>query len=114
MPRKTASVVLSEPELTRLQEWLRAGSTPQQVAWRCRIILAAAQGQQDRQIAHTLTMSRTTAALWRHRVRTQGIGCVWEIAPGRGRKARHDPKKIAAAITATLHARPAGDRKAHV
>ena len=108
MPRKTVPVVLSEPELTRLQEWLRAGSTPQQVVWRCRIILAAAQGRQDRAIAHDLKISRTTAALWRQRVRAQGIGCVWEIAPGRGRKARHDPKKIAAAITATLHERPAG------
>lgn len=108
MPRPTVPVVLSEPELTRLQEWLRAGSTPQQVVWRCRIILAAAQGRQDRQIARELKVSRTTAALWRQRVRVQGIGCVWEIAPGRGRKARHDPQKIAAALTATLHQRPAG------
>ncbi len=108
MPRKSAPVVLSEPELARLQEWLRAGSTPQQVALRCRRILGAAQGQQDKQIAQRLQVRRTTAALWRQRVRAQGIGCVWEIAAGRGRKARHAPEKIAAAITATLHERPAG------
>jgi len=108
MPRKTVPVLLSEPELTRLQEWLRAGSTPQQVALRCRIILGAAQGQQDKQIAQSLRVRRATAALWRQRVRAQGIGCVWEIAPGRGRKTRQHPEKIAAAITATLHARPTG------
>ena len=108
MPRKSVPVFLSEPELTRLQEWLRAGSTPQQVALRCRIILGAAQGQQDKQIAQALQVRRTTAALWRQRVRAQGIGCVWEIAPGRGRKTRQAPEKIAAAITATLHARPVG------
>ena len=108
MPRKSVPVVLSEPELTRLQEWLRAGSTPQQVALRCRIILGAAEGQQDKQIAQSLRVRRATAALWRQRVRTQGIGCVWEIAPGRGRKTRQAPEKIAAAITATLHARPVG------
>lgn len=108
MPRKTLPVTLSESETTRLEQWIRSGSTPQQVVLRCRIIQAAASGQQDRQIALTLKVRRRTAARWRRRVRQQGIGCVWEIAPGRGRKARLCVAKIAELVAATLHTRPPG------
>src|SRR5215831_11115542 len=83
MPRKSLPVILSEPEITRLEQWLRAGSTPQQVVLRAKIILRAFQGQSDQQIARELKLQRRTAALWRRRVRQQGIGCVWEIAPGK-------------------------------
>jgi hypothetical protein len=87
MPRKSLPVILSKPEISRLEQWLRAGSTPQQVVLRAKIILRASQGESDQQIARELKLQRRTAALWRCRVREQGIGCVWDIAPGRGRKA---------------------------
>src|SRR2546427_11654971 len=102
MPRKTVPVVLSEAELNRLQEWIRAGSTPQQVVLRGRVVLAAAQGQQDRQIALALHVRRRTAALWRHRVREQGIGCVWEILPGRGRQDSSEAASAAVCIDTQL------------
>ena len=108
MPRKTLPIILSESETTRLEQWIRSGSTPQQVVLRCRIIQAAAAGQQDRQIALALKVRRRTAARWRQRVRQQGIGGVWEIAPGRGRKARLSAVKVAELVAATLHTRPPG------
>lgn len=89
MARQSLPVVRTAAELLRLQQWLRASSTPQQVVLRARIIERAAQGQSDQQIARELKGQRRTAALWRRRVRAQGIGCVWELAPGRGRKPRH-------------------------
>ena len=108
MPRKTIPITLSEPEMTRLEQWIRSGSTPQQVVLRCRIVQAAATGQQDRQIALALEVRRPTVARWRQRVRHQGIGCVWEIAPGRGRKPRLSPAKISEIVQTTLHRHPAG------
>lgn len=87
MLRKSLPVVLSEPELVRLEQWIRAGSTPQQVVLRAKIIRGASQGQSDRQIARTLKLQRRTVALWRSRGCEQGLGCVWEIAAGRGCKA---------------------------
>jgi transposase len=108
MPRKTIPIILSESETTRLEQWIRSGSTPQQVVLRCRIVQAAAAGQQDRQIALALEVRRPTVARWRRRVRQQGIGCVWEIAPGRGRKPRLSPAKISEMVQATLHSHPAG------
>src|SRR5690242_17604630 len=64
MPRKSLSVTLSESEVIRLEQWLRAGSTPQQALLRAKIILRASQGQTDQQIAHELKLQRHTAALW--------------------------------------------------
>ena len=108
MSRKSIGVVLSEAERVRLEQWVRAGSTPQQVVLRAQIILAAVRGQTDQQIARELKVQRRTAALWRRRVREQGIGCVWEIAAGRGRKARYGPESVAGIVTATLQTKPAG------
>ena len=108
MPRKSLSVVLSEPEILRLEQWIRAGSTPQQVVLRARIILCASQGRSDQQIARELKVQRRTVALWRHRVREQGIGCVWEIAPGRGRKALYRQAQVARIVQTTLQTKPKG------
>jgi transposase len=108
MPRKPIPLVLSADEVTRLGQWIRSGSTPQQVALRARMVLEAAQGRENRRIAAQLGVNRHSVALWRKRVQNQGIGCIWEVAPGRGRKAIHGLKKAAQIITATLHRTPAG------
>ena len=79
MSRKSLPVVLSDAELIRLEQWICAGSTPQQVVLRAQIIRAASHGQSDKATANALRIRRETAALWRRRAREQGIGCVWEI-----------------------------------
>ena len=108
MSRKAPPVSLSSSEILRLQQWVGAGSTPQQVVLRARIILLSGEGKTDLQIAETLEIQRRTVALWRQRVRNQGIGCVWEIAPGRGRKARYGSQKVAGIVEATLQTKPPG------
>ena len=108
MSRKSFSITLSESEINRLEQWIRAGSTPQQVVLRARIIVSAARGRSDQHLARELKVQRRTAALWRRRVREQGIGCVWEIAPGRGRKAHYGRAAVARIVEATLQTKPAG------
>ena len=81
------AINLQAAERTQLEQWESAHGTPQQVALRCRIILDAVAGEQNVAIAEKLGVSRPTVQLWRKRVREQGIGEVWQIAPGRGRKA---------------------------
>lgn len=108
MSRKSIPVVLSEAEIVRLEQWIRSGSTPQQAALRARMILAAAQGKQDKQIAAQFNVHRFTVALWRRRVRDQGIGCIWEIASGRGRKPRYGAEVSARVVEATLQHKPKG------
>jgi len=75
---------------------------------RARIILQAVRGWTDQQIALERKIQRRTAALWRGRVREQGIGCVWEIAPGRGRKVRYDSREVARIVKTTLQTKPKG------
>lgn len=108
MSRKCVPVVLSEAEVIRLKQWVRANSTPQQVALRAGIILALADGGGDKHIAGQFKVHRFTVRLWRQRVRQQGIGCIWEIAPGRGRKARYGAEVTARIVKATLESKPKG------
>jgi hypothetical protein len=63
MSRTSLPVVLWDAEMIRLEQWIRAGSTPQQVALRAQIIRGAAQGLSDKATASALGIHRETAAL---------------------------------------------------
>jgi putative transposase len=64
---KPAELRLSEEERKELQALVRRHSTPQQVAKRARIVLAAAEGKRNAQIARELEVSVDTARSWRGR-----------------------------------------------
>ena len=81
---------------------------PQQVALRSRIVLAAGQGESEAAIAAEMNVNRKTVRLWRDRFAAQGLSGLWEIAPGRGRKATYNPERIKAVIDATLQSKPKG------
>jgi transposase len=102
------SCKLSEVEREKLQQWTAAYGTPQQVALRCRIVLAAAAGESDVAIAKRLSANRNTVILWRKRFADMGLDGLWDIAPGRGRKPVFQIDKIAAIVDATLQTKPAG------
>jgi len=51
------STELSSAERQQIQQWVVAHGTPQQVALRCRIVLAAAEGQSDVAIAEQLSVT---------------------------------------------------------
>src|SRR5580700_8237189 len=102
------SCELSAVDLQKLQQWVGAHGTPQQVALRCRIVLAAAMGGSDVAIAQQLSVNRNTVILWRKRFADQGLDGLWDVAPGRGRKPIYAIEKIAALVDATLQTKPAG------
>ncbi len=108
MPRRSVPLELTVEQVSELSRWLRAGSTPQQVARRARIAQEAASGASDKQIASMLWVHVRTVALWRRRVRTEGIGCIWEVAPGRGRKPTFGATTVSGWIDKTLQTRPKG------
>ena len=108
MRKSSIAIILNPSDQAQLERWASAHGTPQQVALRCRIILAAAAGQQNKVMAANLNVSRPTVNLWRKRVQDLGIGQVWEIAPGRGRKARYGQARRDAIIKATLQTKPKG------
>src|ERR1700732_503705 len=108
MPNTGLAIALQPTERAQLKQWESAHGTLQQVALRCRIIRGAEAAQQNVAIAEELGVSRPTVHLWRKRVHEQGIGEVWEIAPGRGRKAHYDQSKRDQIIRATLQSKPQG------
>src|ERR1700688_3646851 len=95
-------------EQEKLAQWIAAHGSPQQVALRCRIVVAAAAGKSDVAIAEELSVSRHTVILGRKGFREGGWGGLGDIAPGRGRKPVYEIDKIAAIVDATLQTKPAG------
>jgi transposase len=108
MPRSCSPLAVSQQQQEQIQRWLAALGTPQQVALRCRIVLAAAGGESEARIASLLQINRKTARLWRDRFAREGLQGLWEIAAGRGRKPTYGPERIKAVIDTTLQSKPKG------
>ena len=108
MSRHAMLITLSESDRQELERWASAHRTPQQVAQRCRIVLAAANGQRDKDIAGSMNINFKTVALWRKRTLSEGPDCLWEVATGRGRKPKFTADKVEEVINATLQTCPKG------
>jgi transposase len=108
MPRPTPVLVVSKEQQIQIEGWLAALGTPQQVALRGRIVLLAGLGKAEAAIAAEMNVNRKTVRLWRERFEAKGLPGLWEIAPGRGRKATFSPERIKALIDATLQSKPKG------
>src|SRR5487761_2086120 len=108
MSRARSAISLSPIEHAQLVHWVSAHGTPQQVALRCRIVLAAATGKAGVAIGQQLGVSRPTVKLWCERFVETGPEGLWEIAAGRGRKPTYSSRKIKAIVQATLSTKPQG------
>ncbi len=108
MPAPLPALSLSDHDREQIGRWVRAQGTPQQVVVRSRIVLAAAAAQSDSAIAQELAINRKTVMVWRARFAEHGLASLWEIAPGRGRKATYDGAKIKAIVDTTLQTKPKG------
>ena len=108
MARTSAVVSLAAADRVRLEGWAAAHGTPQQVALRCRIVLAAAAGATNLGIAAESGVDVKTVSLWRGRFAQTGAEGLWEIAAGRGRKPTYSARKIKAIVQATLLTKPDG------
>ena len=79
-------LVLSDEEREQLVAWSRRRTSAQALAERSRIVLAAAEGLKNTEIAARLGIQRGTAAKWRSRFAEQRLeGLLDEPRPGRPR-----------------------------
>ncbi len=67
MPKRATPIVLSEKEQEGLHQITKRHRSEQQVVLRARIVLAAAQGSPNVQIASELDINVDTVRLWRDR-----------------------------------------------
>ena len=86
-------VTLADEARTQLESLARAHSTPQALAFRCRLILRAAAPDQppNCQIATEMRCDRHTVRLWRTRYLAQGLTGLQD-APRPGRPRRFSPR----------------------
>jgi hypothetical protein len=93
MPMPWAPVVsLTEENRKQLEALLRAGSTPQALAFRVQVVLRAAEPDcpPNLQIAAELQCNRRTVAVWRTRYLREGLAGLQD-APRSGRPRRFSP-----------------------
>jgi transposase len=81
-------------DISQLKRWVRAGTTPQRVVWRSRIVLLALDGFSCRQISSRLALSRPTVRLWLRRFANEGASSLLHDASGRGRHPSLDPSTM--------------------
>src|SRR5215208_3574005 len=104
--RQAPTVLLSEKDRLTLESWARGRSTPARQVLRARIVLLAAEGQENRKIAEMVRTSRQTVGLWRQRFVTQGIAGLEKDAPRGGRPSNLRSTWESRIVEATLHEKP--------
>src|SRR6266487_4567733 len=101
-----AEVVLSGEERETLERWARRPKSSQALAFRCRIVLAAAEGRSSTEIAAELGCNGSTVGRWRGRFARRGLdGLHDEPRPGKPRLiGDEDVERV---IVKTLEEQPA-------
>lgn len=87
MSRRATQITVSDDERQTLQSWARAPSTQQRFVLRANVVLAAAQGESTKAIAHDMGVRATTVSKWRTRFAKHGLGGLQDAArPGAPRR----------------------------
>jgi transposase len=101
-----AEVGLSGEEREVLERWARRPTSSQALAFRCRIVLAAAEGVSSTQIADELGCNLSTVGKWRGRFARRGFdGLHDEPRPGKPRSITDED--VERVIVKTLEEQPA-------
>src|SRR5439155_286872 len=100
-----AGVVQRDEEREVLERWARRPKSAQALALRCRIVLAAADGESSKEIAGRLGCNRSTVGRWRGRFAERGLdGLHDEPRPGKPRSIGDDD--VERVIVKTLEEQP--------
>jgi len=83
--RVAPKVELTTDQRTTLQSWANGRKTPVRLAERSRIVLFAAEGKRDIDIAASLFITLAKAARWRKRFLLKGLAGLEKDAPRPGR-----------------------------
>lgn len=99
--RRPLNIALSATDQTTLESWLRSRTLPVRQAQWARIILGAAAGRADKELAAQLGCSRQRCARTRQRFQAGGLSALTHDAPRPGRPRQHDHGRIADLTTQT-------------
>lgn len=104
--RVAPAVELTDPDREWLQRQSRSGVAARRLGERCRIVLLAAAGKTNEQIAKKLGVTRQKAGRWRTRFSETGRAGIEADAPGRGRKPTYPEELRKLAVRKTTQETP--------
>ena len=104
--RIAPTITLSQEDRRTLESWSRGRSTPARLVQRAKIVILAASGEENIDIAREVGTDRQTVGRWRTRFATQGIEGIKKDRPGRGRKATKRQALAAKIIDKTTREKP--------
>lgn len=105
--RVAVDIVLEAAERQRLKRLSRSRSTSVRLAERARIVLLAADGKENGEIAEVLGISRQMAGRWRRRYHELGLAGIEKDAPRPGRKKAISKRTVNKVIKLTTQDKPA-------
>ena len=97
--RIAPAITLSSDQQASLEQWARSRSLPARVVERARIVLLAAEGRQDQQIAAAMKITPKKVSRWRSRFLTLGVAGLERDASRPGRT----PKITASLVRRVVH-----------
>jgi transposase len=92
--RRATPIVLDKKERARLTKLAHSQTSPVRLARRARIVLLAAEGYENIEIAKKLDVGRVQVGRWRDRYRQGGLAAIERDRPRGGRHATVDAQKI--------------------
>jgi transposase len=104
-PNVAVAIELSDEERLQLEAWTRRRTSAQALAQRSRIVLLAAAGLKNTEIAARLGINRAMAAKWRSRFAARRLDGLTD-EPRRGRPRTITDERVDAVITTTLAMTP--------
>ncbi len=105
--RVAPAVAISDEQRKTLEQWARGRSLPARQVERARIVLLAAKGKLDIEIAAELAITNQKAARWRSRFLEQGLRGLEKDAPRPGRMPSIPAATIEAVVWKTTQEKPA-------
>jgi transposase len=105
--RRAVEIVLTNEEQIALTKLAKGRRTPVRLAERSRIVLLAAQGLENREIAEQVGVARGTVGTWRNRFAKSRLTGIEKDLPRSGRKPIKLAAQAARIVETTLHQKPA-------
>lgn len=104
--RVAAAIELSAEERSALERWARGRATPARLVLRARIVLAAAAGRRNQDIAADLGTQPRTVGLWRQRFAASRLAGIEKDAPRGGRPPQQRQEQARRIVEATTQTKP--------
>jgi transposase len=105
--RTACAITLTDAERQQLERWERGRRTPVRLAQRARMVLLAAEGRQNKEIAIAVGVGRVTVARWRQRFATRRLAGIEKDAPRGGRQPTKRNQVAAMIVERTTKTTPA-------